>query len=80
MSHPVPFVVSVEVTAGKAEQSGFHAGTIETIARQICVDRYHARVALNLPVVTVALLDARGAIVDVYLGDCWSSELMEDVQ
>lgn len=72
----VPFVLSIETIAGKAFVHGFYLGTDERLARRIAEERFHGRIANNLPVVTVALMrDHR--IYDVYDGR-WHSELAGD--
>ena len=56
MNKPVQtFVLSIEDFAGHSFQHGFHLGTDEKLARQIAEEKFHARVANNMPVVTVAL-------------------------
>lgn len=62
-----PFVLSIEVAAGRSIQYGFHLGTDERLARQIAEEKFNARVAHGLPVVTVALMRDR-RIVDVFDG------------
>lgn len=68
-----PFCLSIETAAGESHQHGFHLGTDLALARQIAVEKYNARVAFGLPVVTVALMRDR-KMVDCYLGDRWASE------
>lgn len=68
-----PFVLSIETSSGVSEQHPFHLGTDERLARQIAVEKYNARVANGLPVVTVALM-RDGRMVDCYVGDRWASE------
>jgi len=62
-----PFVLSIEVEPGRAVQHGFHLGTDERLARELAEERYHARIAHGLPVVTVALMRG-GRMVDCYGG------------
>lgn len=72
MTHPTPFMMSIEPANGdRAFRHGFHLGTDERIARQFCEERLHK--GINPPARSVALLDAKGKIVDVYDG-AWSSE------
>jgi hypothetical protein len=66
------FTLSIEATAGQAFVHGFHLGTIESVARQIAQEKFHARIAHGLPVVTVALIRG-GKLFDIYDGE-WSSE------
>ena len=51
-----PFILSIETIAGKAFVHGYHLGTDEKLARQIAEERFHSRIANNLPVVTVAIM------------------------
>ncbi len=71
------FTLSIETTEGHSYLHGFHLGTIESIARQIAQERFHARIRHNMPTVTVALL-LDGKMFDCYDGDCWSSEYLDD--
>lgn len=67
----LPFLASIEETHGKSRLHGFHLGTDEALARKICAELYHGRIAAGLPVVTVALMKPAGmqrCIVDVYAG------------
>ncbi len=73
-NYEVPFLMSIETTHGVSERDGFHLGTDERVARKLCEERYHGRVNFGMPVVTVALLDARWRMIDCYDGDCWSSD------
>lgn len=66
-----PFLMSVESTHGNATVHGFHLGTIESIARQIVEEKFHAMLRNNMPVRTIALIRNR-RIVDVYSGE-WES-------
>lgn len=67
-----PFEMSVETSPMVTEKNGFHLGTDEAIARQICEERYHGRLKLGLSVVTVALM-REGHIVDVFDGK-WAND------
>lgn len=66
------FTLSIEDVAGHSFQHGYHLGTDEQIARQIAVEKFHARIEHKLPVVTVALLRGN-KMVDCYDG-VWASE------
>jgi hypothetical protein len=58
------FTLSIEKTAGKAEQYGFHLGTNERLARQIIAEKMATYCRSELPVVSMALM-LKGKIVDV---------------
>ncbi len=66
------FTLSIESTPGNSSQHGFHLGTIESVARQIAVERFKVLAANNMPVVTVALIRG-GKVFDCYDGE-WASE------
>ena len=67
MTQVQTFVLSIEDVAGHSFQYGFHLGTDERLARQIAEEKFNARVANNMPVVTVALMRA-GKMVDCFDG------------
>jgi hypothetical protein len=71
-----PFILSIETTSGQSQMHGFHLGTDERLARQIAEEKFHARVAYGLPVVTVALF-RNGKMVDCYGGRWFSEEAGE---
>lgn len=62
--------LSIETTAGQSFQHGFHLGTMLPLAKQIAEEKFHARVANNLPIYTVALLRA-GKMLGCYDGKEW---------
>ena len=64
------FCLSIEETEGASRLHGFHLGTIESVARSIAEETFHARVRHALPVVTVALM-LNGKVFDVYDGRWW---------
>jgi hypothetical protein len=64
----MPFTLSIEETAGKCRQHGFHLGTDEKLARQIVMEKLAAYRTNALPVVTMALM-RKGKIVDVLYAD-----------
>lgn len=68
-----PFTLSIETAPGVSEQHGFHLGTIEALARVIVADKFAARVAYGLPVITMALM-RDGRVFDVYHGAKWDSD------
>lgn len=70
---PTPYLMSIEETPGTSREHGFHLGTEESTARIIVRETFRARVLHQLPVVSVALKDAKGKIVDVFDGE-WASE------
>lgn len=61
------FTLSIEDVAGHSFQYGFHLGTDERLARKIAEEKFNARVANNMPVVTIALMRA-GKMVDCFDG------------
>lgn len=65
-----PFTMSIEETAGKSKQYGFHLGTDEKLARTIVEDKFKARKEFGIPTVTIALMREH-KIVDVFYGDKW---------
>lgn len=67
------FTLSIEDRPGQSFQYGFHLGTDEVLARKIAAEKFHARVAYGLPVVTVALMRDR-KVVACYYGGTWSDE------
>lgn len=69
-----PFTMSIETTEGNAYQHGYHLGTHEDLAKSIVRETYYNRVKHRLPVVTIALMRS-GAVVDVFMGDQWQSEI-----
>jgi hypothetical protein len=66
------FTLSIEPVEGTSFQYGFHLGTIESTAREIAVEKFHARNANGMATRTVALM-REGKIFDCYDGR-WSSE------
>jgi hypothetical protein len=66
------FTLSIEPVEGKTFQHGFHLGTIESTAREIAVEKFHARNATK----TVALIRGR-KLFDCYDGR-WASEYGQD--
>lgn len=66
------FQLSIEPVEGPSFMHGFHLGTIESIARQIASEMFHARNKYDLPTRTVALLRDH-KLFDVYDG-VWSSQ------
>ena len=69
-----PFILSIETVEGKSFVHGFHLGTDERLARQIAEEKFRARVADNLPVVTVAIV-RNYKMVDCFDGRDWFSEV-----
>jgi hypothetical protein len=68
-----PFTLSIEETAGKSRQHGFHLGTDEHIARIIVQDKMQAFINYGMPVVSMALM-RNGKIIDVLYPDLeWTS-------
>ena len=68
-----PYLMSIEPTGERSFLNGAHLGTNERIARQLCEERFHGRNKAGMPTATVALLDAKRHIVDVFDGE-WSSQ------
>lgn len=69
------YLMSIEKTPGQSQVSGFHLGTDEDLARSLVVERFYARVAAHLPVVTIALMDNTKKVLDVFTGNGWSSQM-----
>jgi len=68
-----PFTLSIEETAGKSRQHGFHLGTDERLARILIQEKMQAFINYGMPVVSMALKRG-GKIVDVLYSDLeWSS-------
>lgn len=67
-----PFIMSIETHEGKSFKYGFDLGTIEPIARVLCEERYHARIANGQSVVTIGLM-RDGRVVDRFMGDRWAN-------
>jgi hypothetical protein len=68
-----PFILSIEETAGKSRQYGFHLGTDEHMARIIVQDKMQAYIKYGVPVVSMAL-KRNGKIIDVLYPDLkWTS-------
>jgi len=65
--------MSIEESFGNSKQYGFHLGTDEKLAREIVQDKFKARVAFNMPTVTIALMRNK-KIIDVFYGDKWASD------
>lgn len=63
------FTMSIEPVDGPTFVHGFHLGTIENIARQLCEERFHCNCgcAYHPQARTIALIRNR-RIVDVYDG------------
>jgi hypothetical protein len=66
------FLLSIEPMEGKAYRHGFHLGTIESIAREIAVEKFQVLNANGKPTRTVALIRG-GRMFDCFDGK-WSSE------
>ncbi len=64
---PSTYTMSIEPVDGPSFINGFHLGTIESVARDLCVERFHGRNAADMPTRTIALIRNR-RIVDVYDG------------
>jgi hypothetical protein len=62
------FTLSLEATAGKSEQHGFHLGTIERTAREIVEGKMRCCRENDWPMVTMALI-RDGKIFDVLYRD-----------
>lgn len=73
-SPALPYLLSTETQPLVSERDGFHLGTDFRIARDLARERWHGRHNAGMPVVTTAVLDAKGRVMDVYDGDRWSSE------
>jgi hypothetical protein len=74
MQNQAAFALSIEPVHGATYQHGFHLGTIESMARQIAVERFNNLSTNVSPIRTVALLRG-GDVLDVYDGRSWTSEL-----
>ena len=72
MTETKPYLMSIEPWEGDAFVNGFHLGTIERVARDLCEERFQGRNAANMPTRTIALIRDR-RIVDVYDGK-WASD------
>lgn len=66
-----PYTLSIEDTEGHSFLYGLHLGTNERFARLFAESRFHTRVMLGMPVVTVALM-LNGHMVDCYDGHWFS--------
>lgn len=86
MTHPTPYMMSIEPVGERGFRYGFHLGTDLKVARDCVVDRFNGRNAMAkeipgsvdsngrpMATQTIALLDAKGKIVDVYDGT-WRSD------
>lgn len=58
------FTLSIEQYPGKAVEHGFHLGTIERVAREICEDKMRTCRENGWPMVTMALI-RNGKVFDV---------------
>jgi hypothetical protein len=74
-SFPKTFTASVEFGEGQSFQYPWHLGTIESIARQCVEDIYARRLGAKALVRTIALV-FDGHIIDVFDGDDWQSDLL----
>lgn len=50
------YILSIEDIEGQSFKCGYHLGTILSVAKQIAEERFHGRIRVGLPVVSVALL------------------------
>ena len=75
-SFATPFLLSIEPVNGASFRAGFHLGSDEAVARAIVVERFSGRNAYGMATRSCALLDANGAIVDVFSGT-WASNDMD---
>lgn len=76
---PSVFVASIEPLEGPSYLYGYHLGTIEKVARECVVDLYRYKVKDPKGCRTIGLkLD--GKLVDVWDGQKWSSEIIEEAQ
>lgn len=71
--YPTPFLMSIEHRNGESFTHHYHLGTDEKLARRLCVERFHGRIELGMPTITVALLDANKKIIDVYNGEWYET-------
>lgn len=65
-----PFCASIETTEGVSHQHGFHLGTDEHLARELCESLFRERITSNRPVRTIGLM-RDGKLVDCFYGDRW---------
>jgi hypothetical protein len=70
-----PFLISIEPAEGKSFVHGFHAGTIERVARTLVEDMFRGRNAAGLWTRTVALV-RDGKLFDTFDGR-WASDEVE---
>lgn len=70
---PATYTLSIEPISGPTYQHPFHLGTIESVARQVAADLFHAP-----RMRTVALIINR-KIVDVFDGK-WNSDAVADME
>lgn len=68
------YLLSIEDRPFHSFRDGFHLGTDLKLAKQLAAERFHGRLKAGMPTVSVAVLDQKGMVVDVYDGQ-WSSEL-----
>ena len=69
-----PFTLSIEETAGKSRQHGFHLGTDENLARALIEEKMQAFHNFKMPIITMALMRNRKIIDVLYPDGIWESE------